>query len=531
MQFLNMFGEDDSESPRVPSPWDNISTPSHATPSPSPSPLGTPASGTPASVSSTLHLPLTPGTPAPLLPRLPPESDSGNIEYKLQLLHPTTSRFTRLVTQLKWRLLEGGGQAFYELGVADSGLLVGLSRKDLEETLDTLEMMAGEIGASVIVVKEIEVERSLAEQAKREEDYRERRGRGKGRYLETGYSDSTTTDATDSDTVGIDGVFAMDDPADSDDNLQLQANSQTPSVVDLGVEISSVYKPRPMTLRMQMSNPSATVNLNGHTNGNTKAQSGGNKTRKKLKPPQHASTDTYHTKDSYSNDTSFGRTHSRRQNRDRRRAEKRKALETLVESLPSASSSADLARDDHGGDKAEETANKLLTRLESLHVSRISAIPKEVDSSKVIEEHSENELVNSVATLRADDSSLAPPPHFTVTPMSDDSQEDPLEDDDVFPSPVSSSHHARFPQLSLGLALGETPLDRASTAHSKSHSDINVDRAGQFESVADCMRNVGDGKVDTEDDGPRLIVEALVVRKLSLQEAFLDFGGFGLELS
>ena len=29
------------------------------------------------------------------------------------------------------------------------------------------------------------------------------------------------------------------------------------------------------------------------------------------------------------------------------------------------------------------------------------------------------------------------------------------------------------------------------------------------------------------DDGPRFIVEALVVRKLSLEEAFLDFGGFG----
>ena len=53
--------------------------------------------------------------------------------------------------------------------------------------------MAGEIGASVIVVKEIEVERSLAELAKRKEDYRERRGRGKERYLETGYSEKKRT--------------------------------------------------------------------------------------------------------------------------------------------------------------------------------------------------------------------------------------------------------------------------------------------------------------------------------------------------
>jgi len=33
---------------------------------------------------------------------------------------------------------------------------------------------------------------------------------------------------------------------------------------------------------------------------------------------------------------------------------------------------------------------------------------------------------------------------------------------------------------------------------------------------------------DDDDDGVRLIVEALVVRKLSLEEAFLDFGGFSL---
>lgn len=81
----------------------------------------------------------------------------GNVEYKLKLTNITPARFDRLVTQLKWRLLEGGGQAYYELGVADSGSLIGLTRNDLEQSLETLEMMAGEIGASVIVVKEIEV--------------------------------------------------------------------------------------------------------------------------------------------------------------------------------------------------------------------------------------------------------------------------------------------------------------------------------------------------------------------------------------
>ncbi|KAI9570881.1 hypothetical protein HD554DRAFT_2017800 [Boletus coccyginus] len=130
-----MFGESDSESPRVPSPWDLLTSP----PSSPPKHHGTQE-----------------------FPKLVPEAEEGNVEYKLQLLSPSPARFARLVTQLKWRLLEGGGQAYYELGVADCGTLVGLPRKQLEESLETLEMMAGEIGASVIIVKEIEVSPELS---------------------------------------------------------------------------------------------------------------------------------------------------------------------------------------------------------------------------------------------------------------------------------------------------------------------------------------------------------------------------------
>jgi len=165
-----MFGESESESPRVPSPWDSlISSPRSLSPSKSNGHCNGNLT-TNAVQTSTSPLQLS---PSPLLlPRLVPEDDSGNVEYKLHLLNPSPARFTRLVTQLKWRLLEGGGQAYYELGVADSGDLVGLGRQELESSLDTLEMMAGEIGASVIVVKEIEVPAELA--ARYEEDARSR---------------------------------------------------------------------------------------------------------------------------------------------------------------------------------------------------------------------------------------------------------------------------------------------------------------------------------------------------------------------
>jgi hypothetical protein len=82
-----------------------------------------------------------------------------------QTVDPTPARFARLVTQLKWRLLEGQGQAYYEIGVADSGLLIGLTKRDLEKSIETLEEMAGEIGASVIIVKEVEVPESLVQLA------------------------------------------------------------------------------------------------------------------------------------------------------------------------------------------------------------------------------------------------------------------------------------------------------------------------------------------------------------------------------
>lgn len=54
---------------------------------------------------------------------LPPEIERGNIEYKLKLIDPSPVRFEHLVTQMKWRLQEGLGEAIYEIGVSDDGYL------------------------------------------------------------------------------------------------------------------------------------------------------------------------------------------------------------------------------------------------------------------------------------------------------------------------------------------------------------------------------------------------------------------------
>ncbi len=68
--------------------------------------------------------------------------EEGNVEYKLKLLNPTASRFEHLVTQMKWRLREGHGEAIYEIGVADSGVLQGLTDQEMEDSLSTLRRMA-----------------------------------------------------------------------------------------------------------------------------------------------------------------------------------------------------------------------------------------------------------------------------------------------------------------------------------------------------------------------------------------------------
>ncbi|XP_077500439.1 GTP-binding protein 2 isoform X1 [Amblyomma americanum] len=85
---------------------------------------------------------------------LPPEAAEGNVEYKLKLVSPSQSRLEHLVTQMKWRLREGQGEAIYEIGVEDGGLLVGLSQTEMAASLATLECMATKLGASLTVLRE-----------------------------------------------------------------------------------------------------------------------------------------------------------------------------------------------------------------------------------------------------------------------------------------------------------------------------------------------------------------------------------------
>uniref|UniRef100_A0A8C9XYH3 GTP binding protein 2b n=1 Tax=Sander lucioperca TaxID=283035 RepID=A0A8C9XYH3_SANLU len=94
-------------------------------------------------------------------PYFPPEAEEGNIEYKLKLVNPTQYRFEHLATQLKWRLQEGRGEAVYQIGVEDNGLLVGLTEADMKASLKTLKKMAEKVGADITLLREREVDYDL----------------------------------------------------------------------------------------------------------------------------------------------------------------------------------------------------------------------------------------------------------------------------------------------------------------------------------------------------------------------------------
>ncbi|KAG1838720.1 hypothetical protein DFJ58DRAFT_860853 [Suillus subalutaceus] len=389
-----MFGESDSESPRVPSPWDTLTS-----------------------------VPPTPTHNEILrrgIPQLVPESEEGNVEYKLHLLSPSPSRFTRLVTQLKWRLLEGGGQAYYELGVADSGVLIGLGRWEMEETLGTLEEMAGEIGASVIVRRVSGVVEDWGG------DGGKRRRR---RQLMNEDSETTTTTETELETTDADDdlattsshveVFCMDDEKGD--------QSSDGAALTLDLEIATVYKPRPFRRRVAST-------MQGHSD----------RRKGKGKKPKHLLAHTPNNPSAAQPETSDVRPSVILISR------------TFQPLMP-------------------EEMGELVSGLESFHVTlepedlRVASAPPEVETSVRDDVHLEDP--RNVEVCSGSPSSI-----FAET-----YRHQPVADELASP-PEIMLVPSKCPTAEIEAAMLE----------------------------------------------PRLIVEALVVRKMSLEEAFLDFGGFSV---
>ncbi|KAG0698622.1 hypothetical protein DFH29DRAFT_940394 [Suillus ampliporus] len=447
-----MFGESDSESPRVPSPWDSLTS-----------------------------VPPTPPHNEILrrgIPQLVPENEEGNVEYKLHLLSPSPSRFTRLVTQLKWRLLEGGGQAYYELGVADSGVLIGLGRREMEETLGTLEEMAGEIGASVIVVKEIEVP---AEVSGVVEDWGGDGGkRRRQRQLMGDDSETTTTTETEPETTD-----AVDDPPPTSSHVEMFCMdedgdlSSDGAAFTLDLEIATVYKPRPFRRRV-----ASTVQVHSDRRKGKGKKSKHLLAHTRAQPDSHSEHHTHHSHHSnvhhhpdltHSNEppahpASENKQSKRRTARDRRREAKR---DPLLLHVPTTCINV-------------EEMGELVSGLKSFHVTleaedlRAASAPPEVETSA----HGDAHFIPTV------DSFISKPDPSVVEACSGS------------PSSIFAEPYKQTQPVTNEL---DSPTEIILMPSEPPAAELEM----------------------TSLD-PRLIVEALVVRKLSLEEAFLDFGGFSV---
>ena len=111
-----------------------------------------------------------------------------------------------LGTRLLPRLTEGGGEAMYELGILDDGTLIGIPRSLMELSLKTLELMAAELGATVMVLRVINLTSPppidgrlgvrLEEASGSVRRYRGRGGRGRGRGRGAGQREKPTDGAT-----------------------------------------------------------------------------------------------------------------------------------------------------------------------------------------------------------------------------------------------------------------------------------------------------------------------------------------------
>ena len=102
------------------------------------------------------------------------EYDYGNIEYKLKLCDVNVQRIQELTTQMKFRLGEGHGECYYEIGVEDNGNTLGISQEELEISLSVINTIANNLGCKAKVTKLIKGEEGLIGEMyikKREDNY------------------------------------------------------------------------------------------------------------------------------------------------------------------------------------------------------------------------------------------------------------------------------------------------------------------------------------------------------------------------
>lgn len=85
--------------------------------------------------------------------RIMGEDDYGKIEYKRQLTNMTNTKINKYATQMKFRLIEGNGEAIYLIGVKDNGVILGVENKNYLLYCKLMSKIAKEINSQVTDIK------------------------------------------------------------------------------------------------------------------------------------------------------------------------------------------------------------------------------------------------------------------------------------------------------------------------------------------------------------------------------------------
>lgn len=88
------------------------------------------------------------------------EKDWGNIEYKKVFVNMDMIKIKKYATQLKFRIIEGGGLAMYIIGVEDNGNAIGILKSDIPRHNFIMNEMINEIDAEITSYKIINISNS-----------------------------------------------------------------------------------------------------------------------------------------------------------------------------------------------------------------------------------------------------------------------------------------------------------------------------------------------------------------------------------
>lgn len=86
---------------------------------------------------------------------LEPEIEEGNIEYKRYLKSEDNRRLEEYVSQLKWRVTEGHGEAIYYLGIENDGTFYNWDEKEKMQTIQTIKKMVNVANLKIIKIEKI----------------------------------------------------------------------------------------------------------------------------------------------------------------------------------------------------------------------------------------------------------------------------------------------------------------------------------------------------------------------------------------